>query len=200
MSRTPFNPGDRLPTLEAGRVRLRWLTEADIPALFGIFGDPEVTRFWGFAVLRNPTDAAALLQEIHRGFHAGSLFQWGVETAEGLLVGTCTLSQIDTANRRAELGFALGKTFWGQGYMSAALPALLQFAFNQLGLLRIFADVDPRNARSIHALERLGFRKEGVLRQHYWVQAEPQDAVVYGLLRSEWAPNTGSRSAERSPD
>jgi RimJ/RimL family protein N-acetyltransferase len=185
--------GDCLPTLDAGRVRLRWLTETDVPALFAIFGDPEVIRYWGQAVLPDMAAAGLLLEVIRRGFRARTLFQWGVQAADGRLVGTCTLAYLDWANHRAELGFALGREFWGRGYMTAALPVVLEFAFGRLGLHRVFADTDPRNARSIRVLERFGFRREGVLREHYRVQGEPQDAVVYGLLRSEWA-----RGAEQS--
>ncbi len=181
-----FKFGNRLPTLDGGRVKLRWLTDHDVPAIFSIFGDPEVARYWGFAKLSDLAAGAALLAEIHKEFRSGTLFQWGVEAADGHLVGTCTLARIDLSNRRAELGFALGRAFWGRGYMAAALTVLLEFAFGRLGLHRVFADTDPRNARSIRLLERLGFRREGVLREHYWVQGEPQDGVVYGLLRSEW--------------
>lgn len=187
MNRAVFDLGDRLPTLDAGRVRLRWLTDADVPALFAIFGDPEVTRYFGFAALPDLEAAAALLADIHREFRAGTLFQWGLEATDGPLVGTCTLAHLDPANRRADLGFALGRAFWGRGYMTAALPALIDFAFGRLGLHRVVADADPRNAPSIRALERLGFVREGFLREHYLVQGEPQDAVLYGLLRSEWA-------------
>jgi RimJ/RimL family protein N-acetyltransferase len=194
MTEAVFELGDRLPTLDAGRVRLRWLIKADVPGLFAIFGDPEVTRYWGFAVLPDQAAADGLLAAIHGHFRASTLFQWAVEAADGQLVGTCTLAGLDRANRRAELGFALGRAFWGRGYMAAALPAVLAFAFGRLGLHRVFADADPRNAPSIRALERLGFVREGVLREHYLVQGEPQDAVVYGLLRSEWA-----RGAEPSP-
>lgn len=183
-----FDLGDRLPTLDAGRVQLRWLTDADVPALFAVFGDPEVTRYWGFGTLPDLPAAAALLDDIHNQFRAGTLFQWGVESG-GRVVGTCTLAALDTANRRAELGFALGRKYQGRGHIAAALPAVLGFAFGRLGLHRVFADCDPRNAPSIRALERLGFRREGVLREHYLVTGEPQDAVVYGLLRSEWTAN-----------
>jgi RimJ/RimL family protein N-acetyltransferase len=192
-----FDLGDRLPTLDAGRVRLRWLTEADVPALFAVFGDPEVTRYWGVATLPDLAAAGALLAKIHAHFRAGTLFQWGVE-AGGEVVGTCTLAALDPANRRAELGFALGRPHQGRGYMASALPAVLGFAFGRLGLHRVHADTDPRNAPSIRALERLGFRREGVLREHYLVQGEPQDAVVYGLLRSEWARGAEA-SAEAGP-
>ncbi len=70
--------------------------------------------------------------------------------------------------------------------MTAALPAVINFAFGELKLHRLCADVDPRNGPSIRVLERFGFCSEGLLREHYLVQGEAQDAVVYGLLRSEW--------------
>jgi ribosomal-protein-alanine N-acetyltransferase len=187
MTEAVFEVGECLPTLDAGRVRLRWLTDTDVPALYAIFGDPEVTRFWGLVVLPDMAAAGLLLEDIRREFRARTLFQWGVQAADGCLVGTCTLAHLDSANRRAELGFALGREFWGRGYMTAALPAIIEFAFDCLGLHRVFADTDPRNVRSIRVLERLGFRREGVLREHYLVQDEPQNAAVYGLLRSEWA-------------
>ncbi|WP_439621661.1 GNAT family N-acetyltransferase [Gemmata sp.] len=194
-----FDLGDRLPTLDAGRVRLRWLTDADVPALFAVFGDPAVTRYWGFGTLPDLPAAAALLADIRAGFRAGTLFQWGIE-AGGAVVGTCTLAALDPANRRAELGFALGRVHWGRGHVAAALPAVLGFAFGRLGLHRVFADADPRNAPSIRHLEKLGFRREGVLRQHYRVAGEWQDGVVYGLLRSEWvADPEPNAAADRGP-
>jgi ribosomal-protein-alanine N-acetyltransferase len=186
MSGGAFDVGQTLPTLPAERVRLRWLTIADIPALFTIFGDAEVTRYWGFATLPDLAAAEALLAEIHWQFHQRTLFQWGMEVVgTGEVVGTCTLAGLDAANRRADLGYALGRAFWGRGYMAEILPPLLRFAFADLDLHRVTADADPRNERSIRILERLGFRREGYLREHYLVQGKVQDAVVYGLLRSE---------------
>jgi RimJ/RimL family protein N-acetyltransferase len=64
---------------------------------------------------------------------------------------------------------------------------VLAFAFDTLALHRVEADVDPRNARSIRALERAGFEREGYLRERYHVGGELQDAVLYGLLRPHWA-------------
>jgi [ribosomal protein S5]-alanine N-acetyltransferase len=188
--------GDRLPTLDAGWVRLRWLTEADIPALYAIFGDDVVTRYWGFSTLPDLAAAAVLLADIHAQFRVGTLLQWGVE-AEGVVVGTCTLAALDAAHQRAELGFALGRPHWGRGYMAAALPAVLGFAYGRQGLHRVYADTDPRNAASVRTLERLGFRREGMLREHYLAAGERQDAVVYGLLRSEWTAAVERMNASR---
>ncbi|HEY5910041.1 MAG TPA: GNAT family N-acetyltransferase [Verrucomicrobiae bacterium] len=193
MTREGFDLRSTLPTLRARRVRLRWMTESDVPSLFSIFGDREVTRYWGHAVLPDPGAARVLLEEIHTRFAHRSLLQWGVALlATDVVIGTCTLAALDAENRRAELGFALARAYWGQGYMSEALPVLLRFGFSELRLHRVWADTDPRNAASIRALERHGFRREGFLREHYLVQGEPQHAVVYGLLRSEWQRANGA--------
>ena len=114
----------------------------------------------------------------------------GLESDGGQLVGTCTLAHLDAVNRRAELGFALAREFWGKGYMKAALRVLLNFAFGNLGLHRLYADADPQNARSIRTLERLGFVREGLFREHYLVQGHPQDALMFGLLKTEWEGRT----------
>lgn len=185
-------PADQLPTLTAKRVRLRWLTEADIPALFNIFSDPEVARFWSSPPYKDLEAAAALLAEIRDYFRRGTLFQWGVALRESdLVIGTCTLASLDTQNRRAEVGFALHRDHWKNGYMSEALTALLHHAFDDMKLHRIEADVDPRNVASIRALERFGFQREGYLRERWLVGGEINDSVLYGLLEREWRQEQG---------
>jgi [ribosomal protein S5]-alanine N-acetyltransferase len=176
-----------LPILETPRLRLRWLRDADVPALFEVFGDQEVCRYWSRPALGDPAEARALLEEIRLGFKSRTLSQWGIAALENdRVVGTCTLTSFSLEHRRAEIGFALGRRHWGQGYAGEALPALLDHAFGALDLRRIEADVDPRNARSIRALERLGFQREGLQRQRYLMNGEVQDAVMYGLLSAEW--------------
>ncbi|HYN80479.1 MAG TPA: GNAT family protein [Gemmatimonadaceae bacterium] len=176
-----------LPTLVASNLHLRALTRADIPALFSIFGDPEVTRYWSHPALATEEDAAKLLDHITSSFKTRSLFQWGLARREdNLVIGTCTLAGLDRGHRRAELGFALARAEWGKGLMAEMLPILVDFAFGPLSLHRLEADVDPRNAASLCTLERLGFRKEGYLRERYHVGGETQDSVLLGLLAAEW--------------
>jgi RimJ/RimL family protein N-acetyltransferase len=75
---------------------------------------------------------------------------------------------------------------WGKGYMNEALTGLVSHAFEVMKLRRLEADVDPCNAASIRTLERLGFQREGFLRERWHVNGEIQDAFFYGLLRREW--------------
>ncbi len=176
-----------LPTLVTSNLHLRALTRADVPALFSIFGNPEVTRYWSHPALPTEDDAAKLLDHIMSGFKTRSLFQWGLARRDdNVVIGTCTLAGLDHGHRRAELGFALARVQWGQGLMAEMLPILVDFAFGPLSLHRLEADVDPRNTASLRTLERLGFRKEGYLRERYHVGGETQDSVLLGLLASEW--------------
>ncbi|MEW6131301.1 MAG: GNAT family protein [Acidobacteriota bacterium] len=176
-----------LPTITANRLTLRALDERDIPALFTIFSQAEVMRYWSSPPMRELADAEALLQDIGAGFQQKTLFQWGVAlTSTHQVIGTCTLFHLDSKNRRAEIGYALAREQWGKGIMQEALTALVDFAFNSLDLHRIEADVDPRNHKSLRLLERLGFIKEGLLRERWLVGGEVQDSMMLGLLRREW--------------
>jgi RimJ/RimL family protein N-acetyltransferase len=119
--------------------------------------------------------------------------KWAIaEKKSNELIGTITLFNLNLDNRRAEIGYGLDRAFWRQGYMHEALKALVSHAFNDLSLHRLEADVDPRNAGSIRTLEKLGFQREGYLRERWHVDGEIQDALFYGLLRPEWEKAVGS--------
>ena len=119
----------------------------------------------------------------------------------GGLIGTCTLYDIDSTNLRAEVGFVLGAFAWRQGFMTEALTAVLEHAFDTLGLNRNEADTDPQNHAAIKLLEGLGFHREGLLRERWLTNGRKSDAAFYGLLRHDWRrraiePTTSAASQE----
>lgn len=186
-----------LPAIKGDRVCLRWLTVNDVNSLFSIFSAPEVMRYWSSLPLDNIDAAGKLLEDIHSGFQKRVLFQWGVARCEDdRIIGTCTLYHIDTNNRRAEIGYALGSEYWGNGYMREALTLLINFCFSNLNLNRLEADVDPQNISSIKVLERLGFQKEGYLRERWLVGGGVQDSLFYGLLKNEWRLGVNKRDVK----
>ena len=179
----PFEP----ITLSTPRLTLRFLNEADITAAYEIFSHPEVMRYWSYPAWTERSQAQEWLINVQEGYRTGNALQLGVErNADHILIGTCTLYQFHVASRRAEIGYALGRPYWGSGYMQEALKALLRYAFQTLDLNRLEADIDPRNLASASVLERLGFVKEGLLRERWIVNEEVSDTALYGLLRREW--------------
>ena len=167
---------------------LRWLHQSDLPALQAIFSRPEVVRFMSLGPQDTEEKSHEYLLSIHQGFLSGELYQWGLEW-RGDIVGTTTLAGLERHEggiHQAEIGFALAPDCWGKGLMRRTLPALLDFAFVNLGLHRLTADVDPRNRPSLSLLDSLGFQREGLLRQRYFHLGEVQDALILGLLREEW--------------
>lgn len=178
---------ERLPTIDASRLSLRWISAADTDAFYAIYSNPEVMRYWSTPPLADREAAANLITKIQEDWKRRVILKWGIVLrTDDQLIGSVTLFNLDFNHRRAEIGYALGRPYWGQGYMHETLQALLAYAFEVLDLHRIEADVDPRNAASIKTLERLGFQREGYLRERWQVNGEIQDAFYYGLLRPEW--------------
>ena len=177
--------------LSTSRLRIRRLTLADAQSFFEVFSNTDVMRYWSTPPLATLAQAKEKIADILRHYHQGDLFQFGIQLdnnrdVDEPLIGTCTLFHIHEQNRRAEIGYALGRPFWGHGYMHEALVALLDHAFNELRLHRLEADIDPRNESSAKSLERLGFVREGHLRERGIVGDEVSDSALYGLLASQW--------------
>jgi RimJ/RimL family protein N-acetyltransferase len=183
----PDELGDQLPTLQGDGLLLRPLALADAASIFELFGDPDVLRFTAVPPLETPADAHCFIADAADDFQRGGEYQWGIEL-EGEITGTCKLYDINREHRRAGLGFAVVKRMWGRRVVSRAVPPVLDFGFEHLGLHRVEADADPRNEGSLRALRRLGFREEGFQRERYFQYGEAQDAVIFGLLRREWRP------------
>jgi len=177
---TPF-------VLHTPRLVLRFLDASDAEALFAIFSDPAVMRYWATGPWTTLEQATTSIRDTQRDYRDGGALRLGIEiNGEPGLVGTCTLFGLHRTNRRAELGYVLAQRCWGRGYMHEALGAFLKHAFGALDLHRVEADIDPRNAPSARALERHGFQREGFLRERWIVDGEISDTVLYGLLAREF--------------
>ncbi|MEP6570388.1 MAG: GNAT family N-acetyltransferase [Acidobacteriota bacterium] len=178
---------DHLPTINTSRLLLRCISAEDVDDFYAVYSNPEVMRYWSTPPLADRSAASKLISEIHEGFRRHELLKWGIALrTDDKLIGSVTLFHPDFTHRRVEIGYALGRAYWGNGYMQETLKAVLNYAFEKLNFHRIEADVDPRNAASVRTLERLGFQREGYLRERWQVNGEIQDAYFYGLLRPDW--------------
>jgi RimJ/RimL family protein N-acetyltransferase len=174
------------------RVRLRRMEAADVPALFAIYSHVEATRYLARPRMTELAHAEEMLSRIEAGYADGTSLQLAIERlADDAFLGVCLLFNVVARGARAEIGYILGREHWGQGYMAEALPALVAHAFGALDLNRLEADIDPRNTASARVLERLGFRREGLLRERWIVNGEKSDSAIYGLLRTDFPLSPG---------
>ncbi|GEM86833.1 GNAT family N-acetyltransferase [Meiothermus granaticius] len=115
-----------------------------------------------------------------------NLVRLGIET-HGQLIGYTDLGEINPLEARASFAIAIGdRGYWGRGYGFTAGRQMLRYGFEEQGLERITAEVHASNTRPIRLLERLGFLREGVLRQHETYRGEKQDLYLYGMLKEEF--------------
>lgn len=181
-----MRPFDQV-TLKTERLWLRPLVSSDADSLFGVFSDPQVMRYWGGPRWTSIDTAHERIRRDQTALPAGEYITLGIEVlGAGELIGECTLFSFMRQCKRAEVGYGLSSAFWGKGYMHEALTAVLDYGFKELDLHRVEADVDPRNAPSVRCLERLGFLKEGHLRERWIVEGEVSDTSLFGLLRRDW--------------
>ncbi|MGS0896399.1 GNAT family N-acetyltransferase [Burkholderia stagnalis] len=173
-------------TLDTPRLVLRPLREADAPALFDIWSDAEAMRYFSFAPMTQVAQAAERVARDLATSAAGQDLICVLEARDtGEALGECVLFHANEQCRRAEIGFSLRRRYWNCGYMREAASAVIGHAFGVLRLHRLEADIDPRNVASARLLERLGFVREGLLRDRWIVGDEVSDSALYGLLESD---------------
>jgi ribosomal-protein-alanine N-acetyltransferase len=173
--------------IESGRLLVRLAERRDLPALLEVNADEEVTALLPYATWASLADAEAWFERMSGLQATGLALQFAViSKATGNAVGTCLLFRFEAGSARAELGYVLGRACWGLGLMHEALEALIGCAFDRMGIRRLEAEVDTRNVRSAALLRRLGFTREGLLRQRWVAKGEAKDVEMFGLLRDEW--------------
>ncbi len=178
-----------VPVLETERLRLRPLSRTDAQAMLNIHGDEETVRYWGHDQISTLHEAEELINKNLDWLQEGRCIFWAVDDKAGMrMVGTCTLFHIDEQNRRAEVGYILNRSNWGQGMGSELLHRLISHAFEDMDLHRLEADTDPRNQASLALLTKFGFQREGELRQRWMVHGSWHDSTLLGLLRDEYQP------------
>lgn len=150
------------------------------------WSDREVTRYMNIAPLENVRQAEEIIDFLNALAEQNMAFRWSILCKKSnQIVGTCGFNNWDRKNQRAEIGYELGRPFWGRGIMTEALMALLSHGFGVMGLNRIQALVEPANANSRKLLMGIGFEEEGLLRQYEQSKGTLVDLIMYSMLKSD---------------
>ena len=175
------------PTLHTSGLRLRPVTDADAEALFALHSSAPVLRYWDAPPWAERARADRFIAASRQMAEDGTGARLVIDRAsDGAFVGWCSLTRWNPDHRSAALTYILQEAAWGNGYATAAAQALLRWAYDTSDLNRVQAEADTRNAASTRVLEKLGFVREGMLREDCVVNGEVSDSWVYGLIRRDW--------------
>ncbi|WP_313914238.1 GNAT family protein [Tahibacter sp.] len=177
-----------VPVLDTARLRLRTVRRSDLEQIYLLHSDSRAMRYWSFPTWSEKQQALDWFEQRSRIGEREEVWPWAITLAGAdELIGLVTLFAINRGQQRAETGYQLHPSQWGQGYAQEALRAALAYGFDALDLRRVEADIDPRNEPSCRLVQRIGFQREGYLRERWLVNGEITDTALYGLLKRDFA-------------
>lgn len=175
-------------TIETERLLLRPYREEDFEAVHSYSCNPMVVRYtlWG---PNTEQETREFLQRTIAFSNAEPRMDYGFAIAlkeSDQLVGGCGLMLRSFANKNGEVGYCLHPDFWGKGYVPEAVGGLLKFAFESLGLHRIYARCHRDNIASARVMQKIGMTYEGCLRDSEFAKERWWDFIHYSILEQEW--------------
>ena len=165
---------------------LRYATAADAPRLLDLASDPAVTRFFSWGPYTELSQPEAYIASLPGKRERGELLDFLIDHREDGPIGVTGLSELSVRNRHATVGSWFGHRWWGSGANLESKALIAALAFERLGMDRLTAWANTRNGRSQVALERVGFKREGVLRDFHRHGDTLHDVVVFGMTRNGW--------------
>jgi RimJ/RimL family protein N-acetyltransferase len=175
--------------LSTPRLILRDFEDDDLLAVHAFRSDADVARYMDFEP-ETEGQACAWLREtiFHNRKRPREAYNFAlVQRVDGLPVGWIGTGRPACRHHwDLDFGYALNRDYWGQGYMTEALGALLRFGFEALGARRMCAECDPHNVASARGMEKAGMRREAHFRAVNWAKGEWRDSLLYAILKHEW--------------
>ena len=183
----PSVPHEADPLVVRGpTLTLRYARAADAPRLFELASDPAVTRFFSWGPYTDVEQPAAYIASLPAKRDSGTLLDFLIDHRDDGPIGVTGLSELSARDRRATVGSWFGHRWWGSGANLESKALIAALAFERLGMDRLTAWANTRNGRSQVALERVGFKREGVLRSWHRHGDRVHDVVVFGMVRDAW--------------
>lgn len=176
-----------LQTLETERLILRKMTLEDAEDMFEYASDPDVAKYTTWDTHQSVKDTKFFLNTVVERYKNRQITDWGiVHKGEEKLIGTGGFAECHLFHSRAEIGYALSRKYWRQGYMSEAVTAIVKFGFQTMNLNRIEARCEVDNIASARVMEKVGMQFEGILRQHIFTKGKYCDLKIYSILREDF--------------
>ncbi|WP_168124032.1 GNAT family protein [Paenibacillus sp. HB172176] len=177
----------QFPILETERLILRQIKQEDSREIYNYFSLEEVTKYYDLVSFTNINQAEELINRWNQRFERNQGIRWGITLkSENRVIGTCGFHSWMKNHHRSEIGYELTPQYWRKGIMTEAILKVVEFGFNNLELNRIEAFVEPENVNSRKVLERIEFREEGILREHFYWRNRFVDTAIYSILKKDF--------------
>lgn len=174
-------------TIETERLVLRQITPQDAEMMFKNWAsDDDVTRYMRWPTHKTVNDTRKITTEWCEGYSSSRKYNWGICLKDGEMIGSVGLVGIDENDSKADLGYCIGKAYWGKGYAAEAVSAVLDYMFFNVGINRIEAYHAVGNPASGRVMQKAGMTFEGHARQKYRNRDGFQDCDMYGITRADW--------------
>lgn len=176
--------GMTFPVLLTERLRLRPLRVDDADALHPAFADEDLMRWWSSGSHKSVAETREYVAQNCEGERWQT---WAITTIQDdVALGWVVFIHSEDRPNVREIGYILNHSAWGAGIAREAVGRVILYGFEEIGLRRIYADVDPENMSSIKLLKVLGFQQEAHLRQESETHIGIRDSLIFGLLQDDW--------------
>lgn len=176
----------KFPILTTKRLILREITMDDTEKIFHLFNSLETTDLFSPPKFDCIEDAKNFIAKSKKGYFRKWFIDWWITLKDNnLIIGSIRLGPFEMESK-ATIGYFISGEYNGKGIMTEAIRVVVNFAFEVLGLHRIEATDHPENHASSRILEKLGFKKEGLLRMHQWRNDKWSDSLLWSILRSDF--------------
>lgn len=178
-----------IQTLHSQRLVLRPFSKADAAAIQNLANNKEVAGIIGLPQPYLPEHAIDWIEIQPELILLGTEYPLAiVEKKSNDLIGTITL-RVNKEHFKGELGYWIGRPYWGRGFATEAVKRMISFGFEDLELNKVWASVLLRNKGSIAVLKKAGLFKEGILKQDRLISGKYEDINLFGILREDYSRN-----------
>ena len=160
----------------------------DAEDMFEYASDPEVSKYTGWYAHNALEDSKLFLNYVTNSYRNNQVSSWGVvHKVDKKFIGTAGFINWNVEHARAEIGYALARKYWGKGYMTEVVHAIIYFGFSRIMLNRIEARCEIKNIASARVMEKVGMKYEGILRQHMFMKGKYRDLKIYSITKDEFS-------------
>lgn len=174
-------------TMESSRLLLRPFVMEDASAMYENWAsDPKVTEFLSWPCYESVDTARKMLADWTEKYQQPNWYQWAIVLKElGEPIGTISVVQFDDRVDTAQIGYCIGRNWWGRGIMTESMKMVMAYLFDEVGAQRIEAGHDPDNAASGAVIRKCGLRYEGTFRRRIRSNRGITDVAWYSMLKEE---------------